>query len=220
MAQEKIKSDYGSFFLFLVALLISFSVITSIINHEDNTRSSTPIASAQKITDTVATPKKPINRIVEATQAIDKIDQCFKDNRESLKKYYSTPEKVQQAGLDIIQLTMIKVAYGENGKTKEESALGQRAATLIPQLSQQARVMYASSTEEVFMKNGMDVQVRAYGKDKKQLSISYVLMSQPLVYKFQNEIKINEQAASLGFTKLVFTNGLESILGKTWSIDI
>jgi hypothetical protein len=45
-------------------------------------------------------------------------------------------------------------------------------------------------------------------------------MSQPLVYKFQNEIKVNEQASKLGFTKLVYTNGFESELGNTWTIDL
>jgi hypothetical protein len=113
-----------------------------------------------------------------------------------------------------------KVTYGENGKSKEEKALGQKAAALIPQVSQQAREMYASSLEEIFVKNGMDVQVSARGNSKKQLRISYALMSQPLVYKFQNDIKVSEQAAPLGFTKLVYTNGFESSLGKTWTIDL
>lgn len=45
-------------------------------------------------------------------------------------------------------------------------------------------------------------------------------MSQPLVYKFQNEIKLDEQAEKLGFTKLVYTNGFESALGQTWTVDL
>ena len=181
---------------------------------------NTPVASAPANSAAPAAPKEPVNRIAEDTQAISQIEQRLKDNRESLKKYYSTPEKVKQAGLDIIQLTIAKVAYGESGKTKEEKALGQKAAALIPQVSQQAREMYASSIEEIFIKNGMDVQVSARGKDKKLLRISYALMSQPLVYKFQNEIKVSDQATPLGFTKLEYTNGFESSLGKTWTIDL
>lgn len=181
---------------------------------------NTPATSAPANAAAPAVPEAPVNRMTQDAQAIAQAEQRFKNNRESLKKYYSTPERVKQAGLDIIQLTVAKVAYGENGKTKEEKALGQKAAALIPQVSQQAREMYASSIEEIFIKNGMDVQVSARGKDKKLLRISYALMSQPLVYKFQNEIKVSEQAAPLGFTKLEYTNGFESSLGKTWTIDL
>ncbi|MEI6223020.1 MAG: hypothetical protein WCP97_09755 [bacterium] len=163
---------------------------------------------------------EPVNHFAEDTQAVEQIEQRLKDNRESLKNHYSTPENIKQAGLDIIQLTEAKVTYGENGESKEEKALGKKAAALVPQVSRQVREMYASSVEEIFIKNGMDVQVSARGADKKQLRISYVLMSQPLVYKFQNEIHVSEQASPLGFTKLVYTNGFESSLGKTWTIDL
>jgi hypothetical protein len=179
-----------------------------------------PSADTNSITSVASAPKEPVNRIAEDTHAITQIEQRLKDNRESLKKYYATPEKVKQANADILRLALVKVAYSENGKTKEEKALGRKAAALIPQVSQQAREMYASSIEEIFIKNGMDVQVSARGADKKELRISYALTSQPLVYKFQNEIKISEQAAPLGFTKLVYTNGFESSLGKTWTIDL
>jgi hypothetical protein len=66
----------------------------------------------------------------------------------------------------------------------------------------------------------MDVKARALGKEKKQLRIVYALMSQPLVYKFQNEIKLNEQATKVGFSKLVYTNGFESRFGQTWTVDL
>lgn len=181
---------------------------------------SAPVASTSVNSTEDAAPKEPVNRIAEDMRAISQIEQRLKDNRESLKKYYSTPEQVKQAGMDIIQLTVAKVAYSESGKTKEEKALGRKAAALIPQVSQQARELYASSIEEIFIKNGMDVKVSARGKEKKLLRISYALMSQPLVYKFQNEAKVSEQATPLGFTKLEYTNGFESSLGKTWTIDL
>ena len=164
--------------------------------------------------------KSPSIVSLKTLMQLRKSNSASKTTRESLKKYYATPEKVKQAKADILRLALVKVAYSENGTTKEEKALGRKAAALIPQVSQQAREMYTSSIEEIFIKNGMDVQVSARGADKKELRISYALMSQPLVYKFQNEIKISEQAAPLGFTKLVYTNGFESSLGKTWTIDL
>jgi len=167
-----------------------------------------------------STSKEPASHLTEAAQAIEQVEQRLKDNKESLKKYYSTPEAVRQAGLDIVVLAMAKVTYGENGKTKEEKALGQKAIALLAKVGQQARVMYASSVEEVFVKNGMEVVVSAIGKEKKKLRIVYVLMSQPLVYKFQNEIKVGDQAVVFGFTKLLYTNGLESSLGQTWTVEL
>lgn len=180
----------------------------------------TTVASVSATATTSPVPKEPVSRVSGDTKAVEQIEQRFSDNQKSLKNYYSTPEKVKQANMDILQLTMAKVTYGENGKSKEEKALGQKAAALLPKVEQQAREMYASSLEEAFVKTGMDVDVTTYGKGKKQLRISYALMSQPLVYKLQNEINVSAQASAQGFTKLVYTNGFESSLGKTWTIDL
>lgn len=201
-------------------LLVLFFLLSNVDKPSKSASGNTTVATATTNSATPAVPKEPVNRFAEDTQAIAQIEQRFKDNRESLKKYYSTAEQVKQASLDIVHLTLAKAAYGENGKTKEEKALEKKVAALIPLVSQQAREMYASSIEEIFIKNGMDVQVSARGKDKKLLRISYALMSQPLVYKFQNDIKISEQAIPLGFNKLEYTNGFESSLGKTWTINL
>ncbi len=91
---------------------------------------------------------------------------------------------------------------------------------MLPQVEQQSRELYASSLSEIFIKSGMDVEVSATGREKKRLRISYALMSQPLIYKFQNEIKIQSQAAPLGFTQIVYTNGFESSMGKTWTVEL
>jgi len=45
-------------------------------------------------------------------------------------------------------------------------------------------------------------------------------MSQPLVYKFENQMKLDAQARKLGFSKIVYTNGLQRTVGKTWTIDL
>lgn len=164
-------------------------------------------------------PKDPAVLLAEQTQAMTEIEQRLKDNTERLKKYYASADQVKQATTDIIRLALIKGTYADS-KENDQKTLGQNAAKLLPQVEQQARVLYASSLAEVFVKSGMDAQVSAIGKDKKRLRISYALMSQPLVYKFQNEIRIDRQAAPLGFTQLVYTNGFESSLGKTWTVDL
>ncbi len=62
----------------------------------------------------------------------------------------------------------------------------------------------------------MDVKVSASGLKKDQLRLKYVLMSQPLVYKFQNEMKISDQAAVFGFKKVIYTDGYD----ETWTVDL
>ncbi|APP86436.1 hypothetical protein BI317_22170 [Xanthomonas hortorum pv. gardneri] len=62
----------------------------------------------------------------------------------------------------------------------------------------------------------MDVKVTASGAKKDQLRLRYVLMSQPLVYKFQNEMKINDQARVFGFKKIIYSDGYD----ETWTVDL
>ena len=40
--------------------------------------------------------------------------------------------------------------------------------------------------------------------------------SYPLVYKFQNEMKINDQARVFGFKKIIYTDGYD----ETWTVDL
>ena len=187
--------------------------------------SKTPIApmqvassSAQQKTD-APKPASAADKLTSDAEAIKQIEQRIKDNRERLKKYYATSEQVNKGTVDVLLLSVTKELYSK-GKSKEEKELSQKAAKLLPQAKLQVRELYASSVEEIFVKNGMDVRVSATGKDKSQLRIIYALMSQPLVYKFQNEIMLDEQAKTFGFSTLVYTNGFESSLGKTWTINL
>lgn len=182
---------------------------------------STNTATGAGTSQPAATPAKkdPAVELAEYKQIVTDAEKRVGENAERLKKYYASPDQVKQATADIIQVALIKGLYDES-KNADEKALSQRAAKLLPRVEQQARELYASSLAEIFVKNGMDVEVRATGKEKRQLRISYALMSQPLVYKFQNEIKIGEQAVPLGFKKLIYTNGFESSLGQTWTVDL
>jgi hypothetical protein len=152
-------------------------------------------------------------------RALKEMDNKLNDLRAKLNKYYATTDDVKGLMQDVTLLTIAKAAY-ETGKSDTEKRLHSKAAALLPKAQQTLREAYASSVEEIFIKTGMDAQVRAVGDGKKTLRITYALMSQPLIYKFQNEIKIDEQAKNVGFSKLVYTNGFESSLGKTWTVSL
>lgn len=201
-------------------LLVAFaSIVGQCSGPSTNTGSPSATTSSQTSQPAKEQPKDPAAQLAEQEQAVSEIEQRVKDNAERLKKYYASPSQVKQATTDIIRLALIKGAYAD-ATEKDQKVVGQRAAKLLPRVEQQARELYASSLAEIFVKSGMDVEVTATGKEKKRLRISYALMSQPLVYKFQNEIKIGDQATPLGFTQIVFTNGFDSSLGRTWTVDL
>lgn len=72
----------------------------------------------------------------------------------------------------------------------------------------------ADILETTFLDAGRDVYVRSEGKELRTLRVKYILMSRPLVYKFQQDHKTRETLRDLGFTKLIFTDGYRD----TWTM--
>lgn len=150
---------------------------------------------------------------------LDVVRRNLKNNREHMKKFYATERLVKDTSSDRTKLLAIELARGPS-KYREDQKQAAEAKALGAQVSQQLREMYASMLEENFMKNGIDAKVRASGKDMERLSVTYALMSQPLVYKFQNDMQLPSQARAVGFKKVVYSNGFESDFGKTWTVDL
>ena len=179
---------------------------TSATNPSSNAAPPAPVAPAKP---------DPAALLSQAKTTVDEIESRLKENAERLKKYYGTADQVKEATADLIKLAVVKGLYGES-QVKEEKILSSRADSLITKVSQHQRALYASTAEEIFVKNGMDVKVTASGAKKDQLRLKYVLMSQPLVYKFQNEMKINDQARVFGFKKIIYSDGYD----ETWTVDL
>jgi hypothetical protein len=196
-------------------------LLVFVVPHPQSSPAATPTATVQpqSLPVTASGSTSSVSRIDADSQIIKSAQEHVAANKESLKKYYASADQVKRASEDVFKLTAVKVAY-EKGKTPEEKALSKKAAGVLQDVVQQSRELYASSIEESFIKSGMDARVKATGKSKEQLRITYSLMSKPLVYKLQNEVKIDEQAKVFGFTKIVLTNGFESSLGQTWTIDL
>ncbi len=176
------------------------------------------ILSTQNQTAISTIPTQEQIRAVNKAQ-LEEIDLRLKNNREKLRKYYATIEQVKQSNKDHAQLLLISEIFGAS-LDKADMPLSKRAKTLALQVAEQTRILYASSMEENFMKNGLNITVNAKGAKGEQLKITYALMSQPLVYKFENEMKFQEQAGRYGFKKIIYTNGFESSLGQTWTVDL
>ncbi len=76
-----------------------------------------------------------------------------------------------------------------------------------------AREKFAYEYEKKLLEEGMDVYVRAQGKDKTTLYLKYVLFSRPLIYNLVNDSNFSNLVTSNGFKKVIFTDGYDS----TWT---
>lgn len=170
---------------------------------------------AKKVAAAAAAERAKVAAFSAAKNDIDEIEARLKTNAEMLGKYYGTTDQVKQATADLLKLAAAKGMYADS-TDRDEKSIGAKADALIPRVSQQQRVLYASATEETFMKSGMGINVTAAGTKKDQLRLKYALMSQPLVYKFQNEAKLSDAARAFGFKKIVYTDGYNS----TWNVDL
>lgn len=204
----------------IVALFLGLVLLSAISrgcsgsSSTSTSESNTPINAAQPAP---AEPVKvdPAAVLSESKKTVNEIEARLKDNTERLKKFYGTTDQVKESTGDLIKLAVVKGLYAESS-IKEEKNLSSHADLLIAKVSQQQRALYASTAEEIFVKNGMDIRVSASGTKKDQLRLKYVLMSKPLVYKFQNEMKFNEQARVFGFKKIIYSDGYD----ETWTVDL
>lgn len=78
------------------------------------------------------------------------------------------------------------------------------------------RKKFAKSYEKELLKKGADVYVTTLGKDSTTLHISHILMNRPRVYNFSNNPSSMATLKSLGFKKVIMTDGYD----KTWSFKV
>lgn len=188
------------------------------------TISTVPSAVVPVVSSTPAPTAAPVAVDPAAERAknkavMDQVRKRLSETRESLKKFYPSKQQVKVVQDDHLKVTAIALSRGMS-KHQEDQKQAAEAKALASQLAQQIREMYAGTMEEAFVKSGFDAKVSAGGKGKERLTIKFALMSQPLVYKFQNEMNIPSQAKNVGFKKVVYTNGFEGSLGETWTVDL
>lgn len=151
---------------------------------------------------------------------VDAAEKSRLDIEKSLKGFYGTPSQLERSAADIKVLADITALYKAQGTTPAHRALADKALAQMKRVQSTARSVFASSMEETFMKRGLDIKLSATGSENKTLRVTYILMSQPLVYQFQNEMKLSAMAQGIGFSRVVYANGAGGSLGKTWTVDL
>ena len=210
----KNKKKLGCFSMFI----ISVGALV-VIGKCAPTKKVEPISTQEYSSSITKQPLLKIERAQDDSFTLSSIDSRFKENKKHLKNYYATVSEALEGNNDFITLEGITRNY-KHDETKEGKSLYKKSIILLAGVDNQRREMFASALEEGFMKDGLNITVKAVGGGQKTLRIKFSLMSQPLVYKFQNELKVSDNAKSAGFSKIIYTNGFESSLGDTWTIKL
>ena len=207
--ENKNTKRYGC--LLTIGALIVLSFIGSMMDDGKGKKADAINENNQTSTLQII-PQPAVDNSKSDEEELSGIEQRIKDNKESLKTHYASKYELDKSSSDRVTVDYIS--------SKGENNLSKKAKKIRPLVYNQSRELYASFAEEGFMKSGMNITVSAIGKDNKTLKISFSLMSQPMVYKFQNDIKTPETAKSLGFSKIIYTNGFHSMLGQTWTVRL
>lgn len=154
-----------------------------------------------------------------AIHGLERAERSYRERAARLKGHYATAMDLSEAREDELRAATAKFTLATSADHNERE-LSERGARLQDQIKGQMRELFASATEESLIKNGMDASVSVVGKERGTLQMTYSLMSRPHVYKLTNESTLRQDARSLGFKRIVFTNGLSGGLSESWAVDL
>jgi len=143
------------------------------------------------------------------------MEQSVNQIKAKLGKYYATKEDVNSLATHVVALKMTEDVY-RKGAEPSDKEFAMKVSAVIARAVVVMREAHASALEEVFISTGMDARVSAIGSNKSTLRIKFVLMSQPLVYKLQQEGLVSLRAKELDFKKVIYTDGYDN----SWTVDL
>lgn len=178
------KMGLGLFLL--VACPISIMFYVAIQN--DRKSSSTPVIAP--IGQTAPTPQYDPQKILEDAK------------REFANSdYAATLDTLQQLNPSDLKQRQAALLYARANESATKVARFQ---------ARTARLKYAEDYERGLLDQGMDATVRSEGTNADSLTITYVLMGRPAVYKLINDSELMSQWKALGFKKVRFSDGYDA----------
>ncbi|MBN5173055.1 hypothetical protein JY430_13115 [Stenotrophomonas maltophilia] len=154
-----------------------------------------------------------------AEEGLERAERSFNDRAVRLRDHYPAANDAADARADELRAATAKFTFADSLDQRERE-ISERGAILQGKLKGQMRALFASTTEESFIRRGMDARVTAGGAEQATLQLNYVLMSRPLVYQITNESPIRQEARSLGFKRIVFTNNVSGSPSESWTVDL
>lgn len=102
-------------------------------------------------------------------------------------------------------------------KEKQNQAKRQKEQAIRDKLAPiSARQAFAKVYEAALLSQMMDAHVSTSGKEHTILRVEYILMNRPLVYNLSNDTEYVGQLRSMGFKKIIFTDGYD----HSWSFTL
>ena len=124
---------------------------------------------------------------------------------------------------DVLVALMNSNAAPQEVKTQAATLLRPLPAKILTQQKKEqaaaivaSRKAFANELQQEMLKENYDMTINATGKENTTLNIKYVLINRPFVYNFVNNSAVIARMKSLGFTKLILSDGYES----TWTYDV
>ena len=129
------------------------------------------------------------------------------DIREDLQNLHGDPEcrKAEDA------LWRVKIV-----EQNTVEAVGKQRMAMQLANDASGRKAYAERLETNFLKDGRDAVFTVSGPKNTVLTMKYVLINRPFVYKIQNESTFISDAKERGFAKVVLTDGFSN----SWTWDL
>ena len=189
------------------AIIMGIAVISSVM---EGSGSGSGSASAGKSAAQIEAERRAA---LTDAQMLDEIEARMKSQREKLKRFYATASDLSEIEADALTVVVIRAKGAAEGADAATKADASRAGKLARPLVELQREIFASVTENAFMKDGLDMDVDAVNREKKTLRVRYVLMSRALSYQLHNQGRLGELAAGQGFSRVVYAD----TSGSTWT---
>ena len=87
---------------------------------------------------------------------------------------------------------------------KREKEIRKVSLVVAKKMMIQQRENFSKKMEQIFLEHGFDVHVKISGKEKETITMTYVLWSRPLIYKFMNDSNFYDTLKKAGFKRAVF----------------
>lgn len=100
--------------------------------------------------------------------------------------------------------------------SRREQDVRRASVILLKQTQIDKRISTGKEIEQIFVKTGMDVYVTISGKEKDIITMTYVLWSRPLAYKYMNNDSFYSILKNTGFKKAIFYDKYNN----TWTYTI
>lgn len=148
----------------------------------------------------------PAEHLAKAKAALDK-----NTNLNDAKKHLTA---IQQNAPEAVEKENLLKEVAKREKEKEDAAKKKLAAEkkITDNVMVQMRKDFANKLELTHLDRGMDTTVTTEGKEHRSLRVRWILMSRPLVHKFINDSNYMATIKSMGFKKLIYTDGYNN----TW----